>query len=197
MAGKADFVVKSASEAGRFFDVSRQTIWEWRQRGMPVTTDDRFDLSAIAQWRETTRKRDQASNGSDLDARQKLAEVKKLEAQARHADIRAKKAAGEVVNRDAIAALICIFVASVRTRIQAMPGEVATSIPLDFRHDLMIELEQKFGLILTEMSNWNFGDEIRGAIAAAAGFLRNAPASAATKPRRRTSTAKTPKGVSK
>lgn len=149
--GIPELEVNSAAAVAAFFDVSRRTVEDWKTKGMPVRGERQYEVGEIARWRASFQKRD--ISDSDIEKRLKVAETRKTEAAATVGEVRAKRAIGEVMETRFTVAALGTMAAMVRARLQAIPGEMASSFPPEIRHDLMLEIEQKISLALIELAN--------------------------------------------
>ena len=145
----AKHVVQTVVEVADFFSVSRQTVFEWKNKGMP-TLDDGYDLKEVLKWRDAWAAKQNSEIETDIEREEYL----KMKAERQTKQAKLAGYVGKVIEKSIVITLLSSFAAVVRSRLQAIPGELAASIPPEFRHDLMIELEQKISLILTEMASW-------------------------------------------
>lgn len=151
MSDGSPVVFKTQTALAEWLGVSRVTLRSWLKRGMP-TRPDGFDLQEVIRWR--LKQTDMASQEADgaVGERRAAAELRRLEAQAAMAEIRAAQLAGNLIDRGAAEHAVREIVAGIRSRLQAIPGELAGTIPSDIRQDLTVDLWSKVNLILTNLA---------------------------------------------
>lgn len=145
--------VKGVPKLASVLRVGERTIHAWRNAGMPTRGRGEFELGEVIEWARANVWTSKVNDSTEEGERLRAAELLKAEATAARAALRFRKEAGELIERAVAISLLCTQAAMVRTRLQAMPGEIASSFPPELRHDLMLELENKICLVLIDMRN--------------------------------------------
>ena len=140
------FIV-NASRLQKCFDVSRQTLMEYRKAGMPRLARGKYDLEACWQWR-WAHFAPEERRGSLSDERKQL-----VITQRRLKELQLKRAGGEVVEVKEVIQLIDRLVGSSQAKLLGLPTRVAVEIltcknPREARDLLDKELRR----ILSDMS---------------------------------------------
>lgn len=92
-----------------------------------------------------------------LKSRYDLAEVLKLEAEARIKEYDAALKEGRLIDREQAIAEIEEIFHRLRARLEQIPQELGTTMPPEIRADLIADLQHKVNLLLRELEAW--GDE--------------------------------------
>jgi hypothetical protein len=120
--------------------------------GMPGAPG-RYSVGDASRWR--------AENinvkTTDDDSRAEL-EKAKLRIDIQRAQLKLELEAGRLVDRQAFEAKVLQMFHRVRSRLQAAPAEVGSSIPSECRAEVIADLQHKISLILTEMEHWGTDD---------------------------------------
>jgi hypothetical protein len=157
-----EFVYDKLVTIQRFFGISRTASKDWKNSGMPVRSDGRYDLKEIFDWWKTTEKFAYAmgshepggrANGEDL-------ETQKLAIEVDHRRLKYLRELNELVDRDAAKAAISQMFHRVRARLLAAPEELASSLPSDMRAAYIEDAKHRVSLILREMELWSFEKEV-------------------------------------
>lgn len=177
---KAAKAAKSASEwpNGRyltglqkvadFYELSLKTVKQWRTQGMPDRTSQGWDLLAIIRWRD---KRMALLAGGRVGAVDRMdapaadADKASLAEQKRVAEVisnrkkllELQEMQGKLVDADAARAQFEQMGNAVRQRLEALPGELASSVPPEIRPDFLADATHKVRLACLEIDSW--GDE--------------------------------------
>lgn len=142
--------VKEVQEACRFFDVSREAFSQWRAAGMPVEKDGSFDLIKIMRWKIKAR-------GITTASEQQL-KCEKLEIQNAAARLKLREQQGELVSRTVVKAKLSDLFHRIRSRLEALPGELATVVAASQRTEFVADAKHKVRLVLREMQSWSTGE---------------------------------------
>ena len=139
-------------EVAEFFGVSHTVVRkDWRARGMPGE-NGRYALNEIAQWQaERLRDSRTAPEEDDLKRRQEEADTLKKEIDAEQRALNLAKAKSEVIDRAEAMAEIEEMCNDIRARFEQIPAEVATSVPPEFRSDIIADWKHKVHLMLKRM----------------------------------------------
>jgi phage terminase Nu1 subunit (DNA packaging protein) len=154
-----EFVVDTLTAVQRFFSISRTAAKEWKNTGMPVREDGRYDLKAIHDWWLASEKYQYAVSAGQLKSEDDLKRAK-LQIEVDHNELKYLRARGELVNRDAAKAAISQLFHRVRSRLSAAPEELASSLPADVRTGYIEDAKHRVALILREMQLWSFEKEV-------------------------------------
>lgn len=151
----AKTATKSGEILAQFAGVSRDTIKEWRKKpGFPVNENGETELWAFAVWRLRCDGLIGSPDGQELNRRE-LAEVRKIEADAILKEAKAREQLGQLLDKPAVLAAIATLFHAVRARLEAIPGEIASSLPPQFRTDVTRDVAYKIELALREMAAWS------------------------------------------
>lgn len=146
---------KSGEVLAQFAGVSRDTIKEWRKKpGFPVGPDGETELWALAIWRLKSDGVIPSAEDQELPRRE-LAEIRKIEADAVLKEAKAREQLGQLLDKSAVVAALTTLFHAVRARLQAVPGEIAASLPPKIRNELSRDIEYKIELALRELAAWN------------------------------------------
>lgn len=141
--------LKTLSEVADFFGVSEQAVVQWRGGHNPMPGDEgNYDARTISRW--LVAKRNYRDMPEEESNRHAMREKIKVETEAKRLALQQKK--GELVRRDAVAAVNRELFSLIRARIEAIPGECASAVPADVRAKVMEELDVKIRMILKELA---------------------------------------------
>ena len=153
---KREVILNSASLVAVVFGVSENTVSGWRNAGLPVRDDGKYDLAAIHKWwreREEAKNRPKASDSmSDLEKRKLQIEVDRRE-------IQLNNERGKFVDRDAAKSTVTEMFHRVRNRLLAIPEELASSLPGDQRAGFVHDCKHRVNLVLSEMFHWKLPEK--------------------------------------
>jgi phage terminase Nu1 subunit (DNA packaging protein) len=151
-----EFVVPTLAGVQRFFNCSHQTSKEWRNQGMPVRDDGKYDLKAIFDWWLSKGKWRHTSHGKEAIAKARAPlEEQKLEVEVDHKRLKLARDKGELVERELAHATVEEMFHRVRTRLEAIPEELAASMPPEIRAAMVDDARSKIRLILRQMEHWS------------------------------------------
>ncbi len=149
----AQLVVTTKRAVARLFNVRLETVIAWEKtRGMPVRSDGHYDLYDIMRWYE---ERQSVKKGGSHNTLAK----EKLQLEIATKRLKLQKEAGELVSRAAAESKIETMFALVRTRLQAIPDELAATVPAKLRAQFVADCGHKIQLILRAMANWGGIDD--------------------------------------
>lgn len=157
-----EFVVDTLTAVQRFFAISRTAAKEWKNTGMPVREDGRYDLKAIFEWWLASEKFRYAVTALEKSSEEDL-ERAKLQVEVDHKRLRYARELGELVLRESAKAAVSQMFHRVRSRLLAAPEELASSLPADIRAGYIADAKHKVSLILREMELWSFDKEVENA----------------------------------
>lgn len=160
---KPSWYAKDLKELAAFLGVSPNTIRHWfRRPDWPARDEERgFDLAKVHRWmleREKAKTKPVAAGDGDDKSAAQLAKDK-LAVDVETRKLRLMKEAGELVLRKNAYATIEQMFHRVRTRLQAIPEELASSLPAEVRAEYVHDGKHKIRLILTEMANWGIAED--------------------------------------
>lgn len=144
---------KTTDEVAEFLGLSdRRSVQAYFAKGCPSEkTKDGYDLQAIMLW---VKANVWCKSGKD-SGRLEEAEIRKAEADATLKETKVKQLIGQLISKVVVIAALSKLFNEIRARLQAIPGELASSIPPELRTDLTLDLETKINLILTGMAAWS------------------------------------------
>lgn len=142
------FKVETLSQVAEFFGVTEQAAKQWRGGAKPMPGEQgNYNLKAIAQW--LTAKRNYRNMPEDESNRHAMREKIKVETERKLLELDLRR--GKLVEREAVAAVNRELFSLVRVRLEALPGEIASSFPADFRARAMEESGLKVTAALKEL----------------------------------------------
>ena len=139
-----------------FFDVSEETVRQWKKQGCPETSAP-YDLAEIRRWREARLKRQWANAGTDASKTE--LERQKLQIDNEHRLLRLRQDAGELVSREETKAEMVRMFHRLRGRLESIPEEIAASVPPALRDEVIATLRHKMRLVCKEIENWGRDNE--------------------------------------
>lgn len=169
------FIVSTLVEVALFFGVSRRTVADWRNKGMPGK-DHEWPLNAIAQWLHQK----DAPSGPVRSRGERVEEARALKAVADAilSEARAREEISTLVDRQTAQSAWEVASAFVEERLRALPADLAKVIPLtlpadpvaravfgqNYRSNIHRALEERMEETLTEMAKWRpTAPSVRGA----------------------------------
>lgn len=134
-------------QIAELYGVAVKTVDNWSTEGMPGSGTTR-DLGEVVRWR---RARDKHGDG---DVSKAELEKEKLRIANEHAELKLREARGELISRPGAEASFTALINSVRSRLEAMPEELASGLPGDQRADFVADAKNKVRLVCKEMESW-------------------------------------------
>ena len=134
----------TVTELAEIFEVSRQTIYNWRDAGCPIERGK----DAIAVWVKENR-----PSESPTQERLLMARIRKLEAEADRTELENRVARGELVKRDAVERWLSQFCSATRAIIESWPDTVVTEIPGTHRAIVYEILSENCRLLLVTLAD--------------------------------------------
>ena len=157
---KADeFVVETLTAVQRFFGVSRTSTKEWKNSGMPVRSDGRYDLKEVFDWWLASERYTYAVTAGASQSSDDL-EHAKLAIEVDHKRLKYLRELNELVDRGAAKAAVAQMFHRVRARLLAAPEELASSLPAEIRSGYIEDAKHRVSLVLREMEMWSFEKEV-------------------------------------
>lgn len=150
---KPGIKAKTRAEAAYNLGISSRQLQTWEESGCPGRGEDGYDIRVLILWakenvwRRRANAEDEGGGETEGDLRkQKLKE-----------EIEAKRLAnqqkrGQLVEKQAILAEQTRQNAIIRSRIESIPGEVASVVPPNVRGEVVASVEHKIKLTLKIMS---------------------------------------------
>lgn len=143
------FVVGTLAEVATFFGRALQTVKQWRTESPPMPgSPGAYDLAEVSRWvlaRAERRSTEEVSEKRELE-KQKL----RLELQAKQLKLDTDRS--RLVERDSVLAENRKAFARVRVRLEAIPEELASSLPPEIAGDVVADLKHKIHLALKELA---------------------------------------------
>jgi predicted transcriptional regulator len=160
MAERHKWHAETLAELAAFLGKSPHTVRHWlRHESFPRRDEQRgYDLAEVHHWvlAFEARKRKSAPQGEQTNAE---LEHEKLQIDVAARKLKLQQQAGELVLRENAYSTIETMFHKVRTRLQAIPEELASSLPPEVRAEYVHDAKHKIRLILTEMSNWGIAED--------------------------------------
>jgi len=145
--------VTSLAAIGREFDFAPETISRrWKDGGMPIEPDGRYDLVSIGVWVGARRGGKGESEENPLTGpslRKKEVDVEIKEEELINRRRRNALAAGDYVQRASVDRLFANLFSFVRDELTRIPMELKASFPKNVRNDLVEQLRVRLNLVLT------------------------------------------------
>lgn len=142
------WLLPTLADVAQLLGVHEQTVKNWRGEGLPGE-EGRWDMRAIIQWRIAKAEKRGLSIGDESE-RALLREKTKLDIERKRLELDEK--AGKLVYRDAVHGELEEILSIVRVRLQAVPGEIAASVPSEVRGLVMEESSAKVITALKELA---------------------------------------------
>lgn len=117
--------IVSKAELAKILGKDEKTIFRWLKEGMPVEkqgargTPSKFDTQKVIEWLIS-----RSNNGKEMDA----AKLRLTEAQARKAELEADVLEGTLIPQEKVKATWTKMIASMRSRILALPSRLAPQL---------------------------------------------------------------------
>ena len=147
--------VRTLQEIATLSGISYTSIRQWgKVADFPREPDGTFSIWAIATWREKRLHAESApQDGSDenLDRVERQLDIE-------HKRLKLRVVAGKLVSRAASKATVEQLFHAVRTRIEALPEELATAVPAEVRARVITDCRHKVQLACREMEAWSDAD---------------------------------------
>lgn len=145
-------VVNSMAEVASFFGISSTTIYSsWKVRGMPGS-DGAYDLGEIARWYVKWQPKQGGDSGGDKTKTE--LECEKLEIENERRRLKLEMERGKLVLREATILEQEHVNHRIRSRLEAIPEELAASLPPELRADYLGDAKQKISLVLRELESY-------------------------------------------
>lgn len=141
------WTVATLAEVAEFFSCHPQTIKSWRSEGMPGS-ERAWPLGEIVRWRISRAER----RGSDANEGQRALMKEKLRIEVERKKLDLAEREGLFVFRSAVEDELREMFNFIRVRLQALPGEIAASVPADVRALVMEESTAKVVTALKELA---------------------------------------------
>ena len=136
-----------------------RTLESWRQLGMPSCFErNKYDLRKTLPWIvEHVQKRTKTGKVAPAseDATKAALERRKLLADAVAKELRVRKTIGELVDRNVAKATFESMCHRIRSRLEAVPEELASSLPANLRGDYLVDADHKIRLVCREIEAWS------------------------------------------
>lgn len=123
-------------------------------KGCPTASGSGYDVAEVVAWFRAHEWQPQDQSDT-LKDRLLVAEVLKAETDAAIKKVKLRTTLGQLVARAVYVTGVTTLFNFVRQRLQAIPEELASSLPPELRADVLVTLKGKVRLILTEMSAWS------------------------------------------
>ncbi len=154
------WVVDKITLVAKFFGVTEGAVRKWINKGMPREHGERarhyrYDLSVIYVWRQQIEEdaRDASAPGQDDQESAEL-EREKERIDVAHRRLKYLNEAGKLILRDVAIGEIQNMLNRIRSRLEALPEELGSSMPPDVRADYIQDAKHKVRLVLTEIAGW-------------------------------------------
>ena len=140
------FKVKSSLE--KFFGQSRQTLYRWTKKGMPIEPDGTYSPARIAQWRLADGAADEGV-GQQLDS----AKIKKYNASSDLEQMKVLEMKGILVDRASVIRLWRQYISALSAQINSWLPGVLAEMPEDQRARVARILNEFVTLLLKDLAD--------------------------------------------
>ena len=147
-ANESRWMVPTLAEVAAFWSVHEQTIKSWRGEGMPGA-EGAWPLNLIAQWRIAKAERRGLAAG-DENSQALLREKMRIDIERKQLELDEQK--GLLGRKDEMLADVTEAFATVRTRLEAIPGEMASSLPPEIRDATLADWRGRIRVTLKELA---------------------------------------------
>lgn len=144
------WIVDSMALVAEFFGVGYDTIRTWGRNGMPGDRGS-YDLAEIYRWRKDRDEENEEATRQRESPRRNL-EMKKLEIEVASKELALRKEAKSLIDRQAASAKISQVSNAIRGRLDALPQELASSLPAQFRVEFIADAKHKVRLVCQQLS---------------------------------------------
>lgn len=141
------------------FGVQAETVRSWISRGCPAAVGSspdggRYDIAQMIRWcrKHVWVPRQNGSGGSG--STESELKIKILEIEYTTRALALKERLGQLVKKEAVLAAQTQQNVKIKTRLEAIPGEVAANIPVSLRSETIQAWERAIHRILKEMANY-------------------------------------------
>jgi hypothetical protein len=149
-----EWTVRTLADVARFFGVATQTVKQWRIDPEPMPGEEgAWPLAEIVRWKlaKATAQARPAEGG--VESRTKQIELERRQ-------LKLAKERGELVSRVAAQQAIAGMFARLRTRLEALPDQLATR-PSERPEELRTYCASRIHQLCKELANWQFAEEVK------------------------------------
>jgi len=149
-------IVSSQSLLANELRISLPMVKTYFARGMPGVSNGGYDSGACIDWlREPGNPWGRiAAKDEDKEELEKEALRVKIDRD----KLKLEQESGALVERKAVWAGVMQVFHRIRSRLQAIPAEVGSSVPPDQRAQIIAVWKEKIVLVLSEMEHWEIED---------------------------------------
>jgi phage terminase Nu1 subunit (DNA packaging protein) len=142
----------TATEIGRLFGVTGVAIGLWHKAGCPRGADAKYDLQSVISWR-LTEVQSRAEAATPMDGKFTTHQLRRQQYLADLTEIDLKKRRGDVLDRDEFERTQIEIAKIFRSRLLAIPREMATRLQGMDQAAIEGTLKEKCNSILRELSS--------------------------------------------
>lgn len=144
--------VQTLQEIATLSGISYTSVRGWaKTQGFPVEPDGSYSIWEIATWRAARQPAPVVQNDDDETDRDEL----RKEIQNRLLLLKLGEKSGELVSRSQAKAEITRMFHLLRTRLEAIPDQVATGLPPDLQPEIAADWKRQIELLCREIANWS------------------------------------------
>jgi uncharacterized protein YPO0396 len=147
MAVLSDSETLNVTQLAAHYDVSRQTIYTWRDKGCPI----RAGVEAIDRWLETQRP-DPAKPKGPLQEQLLAAQIEKTIEEARAKRQKNDERDGLLMDSEEVAQQVAEALTILSARFEQLPDEARKELPQEIRETFAARLDELIHLALKECS---------------------------------------------
>lgn len=144
-------IVTSQTALAAELRINRKQVQGYLARGMPGH-DGEYDTWACLDWLREPGNPWGRIAAKDEDKEE--LEKEQLRVKIDRDKLKLEKEAGSVVDREAILAKFTRMGHRIRSRLQAIPAEIGSSVPPDQRASIIATWKEKIVLVLSEIEHW-------------------------------------------
>ena len=144
-------IVESQSALAAELRLDRKAIIDYLARGMPGSRGH-YDTWACLDWLRTAGNPWGRSPARDEDKEE--LEKEQLRVKIDRDKLKLEKESGALVERQAVWTGVMQVFHRIRSRLQAVPAEIGSSVPPDQRAQIIATWKEKIVLILSELEHW-------------------------------------------
>jgi len=149
--------MQTLAQVADWFGLAHQTVKQWRSSGCPGE-EGAYDLQAIARWRVSQGRQEQAGATS----RKAALEQEQLELANARLKMRLRREAGELVSRAAAKSAIRQMFARLKSQLEPLSELLAPLLPNELRADFRRDCADRVRILLQQLANWWFERDVSG-----------------------------------
>lgn len=147
--------VATQGELANELDVTDRTVRTYLASGMPgADSRGKYNVERCRSWVAANVRVRETVDSSELHERYKLAEVEKMEEQAKKLKLDREIREGELVDRDDVVQAASEAFLMLKARLESLPDELEMTFPEATRAQNTADAKDKIYLLLKELATW-------------------------------------------